>query len=300
MWIKKEFESENKYESGVIQNDVIVTIPVYRFEMSANEESSFRRTVSVFGGKHPIAVFAPEGLDLINYTSICPELIIERFPAEFFRSIGDYSRLLLSEEFYQRFSLYKWLLICQLDVWVFRDELDFWCKGNFDFIGAPISAHWDPDRDCSLRGIVGNGGFSLRRISVMLSVLQAGDVPMYSRKMLWKFCVQHFRKGNIFRLLITLLRLVGVGNKRRICLNILRSQGACEDMVFRMIENSGILPTLVLPSLEEAAKFALDGENVWKYFKLSDCRPPFALHAWKRTEGREFMEWLKTNPEKSV
>ena len=48
------------------------------------------------------------------------------------------------------------------------------------------------------------------------------------------------------------------------------------------------------------AKFALDGENVWKYFKLSDCRPPFALHAWKRTEGREFMEWLKTNPEKSV
>ena len=92
-----------------------------------------------------------------------------------------------------------------------------------------------------------------------------------------KFCLLHLKKGNIFRSLISLLRLIGIGNKRRMCLNILRRQGACEDMVFRMIENSGVLPTLVLPSLEEAAKFALDGEHVWKYFNVADSRVPFCL-----------------------
>ena len=272
----------------------IVVVPAYRVEMSAAEEASFRRTVSVFSEKHQVSVIAPEEMALDNYTSIYPQLVVERFPADFFRSIGDYSRLLLSEEFYQRFAAYEWMLICQLDVWVFRDELNYWCQQNFDYIGAPIPSCWDPCRDDENLDLVGNGGFSLRRISAFLRVLQAGDVPMYSREMLWSFCRQHWRKKS-FGLIVPLLRLAGIGNKRRDCLELLRRQGACEDMVFRMIEHSGYLPNFVFPEIRKAAEFALDGSCLRKYFDLTDRKIPFALHAWKKAEGEFLMKLWESN-----
>ena len=86
------------------KKNVVVTIPLYRETLSADEEKSFRRSCAVFGCKYPVVAFAPENMDLSVYTAIFPELQVERFPAHFFRSIGDYSRLLLSEEFYERFS----------------------------------------------------------------------------------------------------------------------------------------------------------------------------------------------------
>ena len=266
---------------------VIVAIPLYRETMSENEELSFRRNTAVLGKNHPVAAFAPEGMDLSLYTGIFPQLIVERFPAHFFRSVKDYSRLLLSEEFYERFSSYEWLLVCQLDVWVFRDELLDWCRKEYDFIGAPIPATWEPDWDGTLSDIVGNGGFSLRRISTCLSVLRDGGKPMYSRHSLKQFIMRHLRNGHVFRAFVPLLRLMGIGNSRRRCLDILRKQGACEDMVFRALAAEGWLR---VPELAVAARFALDGEFLWRYFDHCGGKPPFGLHAWHRKEGQEFMK----------
>ena len=183
---------------------VVVTIPVYREFLSADEEKSFRRSCAVFGQKYDVVAFAPENMDLSVYTSIFPELQVERFPAHFFRSIGDYSRLLLSEEFYERFSSFEWLLICQLDVWVFKDELEYWCGRDIDFWGAPIIADWDPSvNESQTPDIVGNGGFSLRRISAILKVLRADDAPMYTREMLWNFIRNHSKQMAYHKFLFT-------------------------------------------------------------------------------------------------
>lgn len=272
---------------------VVVTIPVYRAVLSEDEEKSFRRSCAVFGQKYDVVAFAPENMDLSVYTSIFPELQVERFPAHFFRSIGDYSRLLLSEEFYERFSSFEWLLICQLDVWVFKDELEYWCGRDIDFWGAPIIADWDPSvNESQTPDIVGNGGFSLRRISAILKVLRADDVPMYTREMLWNFIRNHSKQMAYHKFLFPLLRMLGIGNRRKQCLEILRSQGACEDMVFRVMTEPSNPPFLTLPSIEEAAHFALDGVNVWRYFNKTQ-HVPFALHAWHRPEGMEFMQLVR-------
>ena len=272
--------------------DVVVVIPLYRENLSETEEKSFRRSCAVFDGKYPVVAFAPEKMDLSTYTKIFPNLEVEFFPAEYFRSIGDYSRLLLSEEFYERFSMFQWLLICQLDVWVFRDELDYWCSREIDYLGAPIPACWDPGIPKNLdRYIVGNGGYSLRRISSILKVLRAGDSMMYTRGMLWRFFLSHLRSGHLIKGLVPLIRMLGVGNKRKDCLRILRKQGACEDMVFRTIAASGIEPSLMLPSVEEAARFAWDGESAWHFFCQSS-NIPMALHAWHRIKEDELIKQL--------
>ena len=271
------------------KKEVIVAIPLYRETMSENEELSFRRAVSVLGENHPVAAFAPEGMDLSLYTGIFPQLIAERFPAHFFHSVKDYSRLLLSEEFYKRFSSYEWLLVCQLDAWVFRDGLSGWCRKEYDFIGAPIPATWEPDREGRFPVIVGNGGFSLRRVSAFLKVLREGGAPMFSRKRLRGYISHHLREGHFFRAFVPLLRLMGIGNSRRRCLDILRKQGACEDMAYTAIAESG---GLRVPSSAEAARFALDGEYLHLFWEPGKSVIPVGLHAWHREEGRQFLKQL--------
>ena len=91
----------------------------------------------------------------------------EYFDNDYFNSSFDYSRLCKSYEFYNRFSNYKYILIYQLDCLIFKDDIDYWCNKDYDYIGAPIvsnNAGW------SFVPIVGNGGFSLRKVSYFKSI----------------------------------------------------------------------------------------------------------------------------------
>jgi hypothetical protein len=73
--------------------------------------------------------------------------------------------------FYEVFRQYEYMLIYQLDCWVFRDELEMWCDKGYDYIGAPFFVKWFVDR-----GIyVGNGGFSLRKISNIIEYLKRNN-----------------------------------------------------------------------------------------------------------------------------
>lgn len=44
---------------------------------------------------------------------------------------------MLSAEFYERFLAWDYILLCQTDAFVFRDELADWCARGYDYIGAP-------------------------------------------------------------------------------------------------------------------------------------------------------------------
>src|SRR6185312_14561683 len=62
---------------------------------------------------------------------------------------------------------YKYILFYELDAWVFRDELNYWCTKGYDYIGAP----W---LDSSTKQIVGvgNGGFSLRKVNSSIRIFK--------------------------------------------------------------------------------------------------------------------------------
>ena len=272
--------------------NVVVAVPVYRAELSETEKSSFRQTTSVLGKKHSIVLFAPEGIDLTLYREIFPDFQVEYFPPHCFGSIADYSRLLLSPDFYRRFSRYEWMLICQLDVWVLKDNLEYWCQQNYDYIGAPIPASWEFYPGGKIYDIVGNGGFSLRRIASVIRVLESDQAKMFCRSDLWHFFLRHCRRFHFIRALIPLIRMTGIGNKRKACLEIMRKKGRSEDMVFHLLSRPANPPYLKIPSCEIAAAFALDGNYLEKFDQYGQ-NPPLGIHAFHKGNIEAFLKKLK-------
>ena len=66
--------------------------------------------------------------------------------------------------FYEKFESYSYMLIYQLDAFVFKDTLIKFCNMGYAYIGAVVHNKYWRAAGCS----VGNGGLSLRKISSCL------------------------------------------------------------------------------------------------------------------------------------
>ncbi|MDR2232922.1 MAG: hypothetical protein LBE56_07350 [Tannerella sp.] len=163
---------------------VKVVIPVYSNKFSELEKRSLYQAYTVLN-QHPVVMVKPESLDLSFLKADYPNLQFESFSDYYFKDIHGYNRLMLSPEFYSRFLDTEYILIHQLDAYVFRDELTDWCSRGYDFIGAPwlnnpvnnlpvfSTIHQLEFRYAkfrhkknrhSLYNKVGNGGLSLRKV----------------------------------------------------------------------------------------------------------------------------------------
>jgi len=118
----------------------------------------------------------PQSLDVSFYRRLAPSARFATFDDKYFTSIASYCRLLMSSHFYERFSAYEFILLTQTDAIIIKDELDYWCAQEYDYIGSP----WQPVRPipiCAggrnkiLRIGVGNGGFSFRRVKKCVELL---------------------------------------------------------------------------------------------------------------------------------
>ena len=149
-----------------------VVVPLYkttRTKLWWFEPISLRRCFEVFGGRHPIVFIVPEGWSC-DYLPSRSDYSIETFDPKYFKDKKGYNELMLSPHFYERFVEYDYILIYQLDAFVFSDRLEEFCELGYDYIGAP----W-PRSSCDPRikpaSFVGNGGFSLRNVKACANVL---------------------------------------------------------------------------------------------------------------------------------
>ena len=148
-----------------------VVVPLYREALDLSESIALTQCCRVLG-RHGIVFVAPEALDASPAMALAARegaaARVERFPAPYFRSSGTYNALMLAKDFYRRFTDFEYILVHQLDAFVFTDALERFCALGYDYIGAP----WlhDPSRG----RVVGNGGFSLRKVASALRVL---DLP---------------------------------------------------------------------------------------------------------------------------
>lgn len=167
----------------------IVVVPLYTAALGADDLLSLRRTVRMLG-RHPLAIACPEGLDLTPLAPIFGGTLprLERFEAGYFAGVEGYNRLMLSPGFYRRFADFEQLLVCQTDAYVFADRLDDWAARGHDYIGAPWIASPRNAWNIGLQRLtnvfrpvgkrdehyfrVGNGGFSLRRVALMLRITE--------------------------------------------------------------------------------------------------------------------------------
>jgi hypothetical protein len=159
---------------------VEVLVPIYKPELNKDEIFSVDRTFHVLSN-YPITFFGPAGLDINFYTTRYPAARYKFFEAQYFDSVKGYSRLLVQEGFYAAFGDKEFVLIVQPDVYVFRDDLSYWLNSPFDYVAAPwpnglslnikFGKFLIGNEGRSYTVYVGNGGFSLRRISKSIALI---------------------------------------------------------------------------------------------------------------------------------
>lgn len=173
---------------------VVIVVPIYRANLTRGEYIALSQLQRELG-RYPRVFVAPEGL-APDYGELGAGFTIEYFAPEYFSSTASYSELLLTPDFYARFSGYEYMLIYQLDAFVFADRLLDFCSRGYDYIGAPVyrfEPHWH-----AIGTNVGNGGFSLRRIDAALRILAQreeilaatpfSDVLVQAEDNFWGYC----------------------------------------------------------------------------------------------------------------
>ena len=150
---------------------VAVVVPAYREKLAEYEEIALRQMEKVLGGYDRYFV-APEGLN-VNYGPYCQGMRVLYFAKECFKSTVTYSQMLLSPNFYACFEEYEYILIHQMDAFVFGDRLKEFCDMGFDYIGAPALKYVPLWHYMDAR--VGNGGLSLRKVASCRRILSNRD-----------------------------------------------------------------------------------------------------------------------------
>ena len=152
-----------------------IVIPIYKSKPDKYEIKSFCQCLKVFK-HHPVCLVAPDVLNTKTYINLLKNHTnyrFELFDRHFFNGIKGYNQLLLSPDFYRRFLSYDYILIYQLDAYVFSDNLDYWCAKGLDYLGAPVPFGLIHDVEITHNAIsenkiylphAYNGGASLRKV----------------------------------------------------------------------------------------------------------------------------------------
>ena len=263
--------------------NVVVVIPVYRPDPKEEEIASFMQCVTVLRN-YKIVLLTYKSLICDAYEHIArkcnTELNRENFDKSFFCSVEGYNRLCLDRMFYERFIEYEYMLIYQLDAWVFRDELSFWCSQGFDYIGAPWFIKADDRYSYELSGFVGNGGFSLRKIKFCLRVLNDMKyMPIFN----WRWLLK--TSNSIWDLLKIPLKSIGVHNNRSWFVMKEGKIAINEDIFYSLFRHSYY--NCHFPTLEEAISFSFEVHPSYLY-ELNNNRLPFGCHAYRKYEYDTF------------
>jgi hypothetical protein len=135
--------------------------------------------------KYDICLLVPENLNtvvLIRHLGFTPMVLREK--PQFFRSKETYSLMLERPEFYERLSAWKYTLIIQPDVWLFRTskyKLEDFFSAEQIYIGAPWKQQYAEKLGIP-EDAVGNGGLSLRNNKELAHMLKTIRKRNYALK----------------------------------------------------------------------------------------------------------------------
>lgn len=247
-------------------NKIAVIIPLYKEKINQYELVALAQCKKILS-RHPIIGVKPAGLVLSNEVIDVVGSNVEDFEGDFFKDIQGYNQLMLSPKFYKRFLNYEYILIYQLDCFVFKDELNIWCNQNWDYIGAPwikkiyhknklelafsritdyVSEKFSKinhsiPQQLQLKNRVGNGGFSLRKV-----------------KKFYEICISM---------------------RQEIAIYLSHSSNLYNEDVFWSLEVNRNQNLLNIPDAKIAINFAFEVPP-FKPEKLTQENTPFGCHDW--------------------
>ncbi len=116
-----------------MQTKVAVVIPVYKEELDEFEKISLAQARKVLG-KYPFVFVAPEG-KIFSYFESGDGIVY--CPQQFFQSVKTYNRLLMSPQFYEPFLSFDYILLYQLDAFVFMTRWNFFAGSDTITLARP-------------------------------------------------------------------------------------------------------------------------------------------------------------------
>jgi len=146
-----------------------IIVPIYKKHSKLLEYESklINHLLKIFCSREIILVL-PEKLKGLFYSN---NYDCTYFQDHYFKNKFSYSKLLCSSFFYNAFAEFEYIQIVQLDCWIFQDRLNEFMDMEFDYIGAPWMKNGFEGKPEPELWKVGNGGFSLRKVSSFLSVI---------------------------------------------------------------------------------------------------------------------------------
>lgn len=258
---------------------VSVIIPLYKSRPTDNELCAFRQCFKILG-KYDIYVVTYQELCLKEYNSVInQEIHCKYFDRKYFESIAGYNELLKEYCFYKTFKKYDYILIYQLDAWVFKDALVEWCTKKYDYIGAPWFTDFGVYDEEHKLWKVGNGGFSLRRVKRFLYVTNPRARFLSSREVF-----RTFYKG--YKDLPSCL-LKCLGRKNNVAYFLQKNpiyKAYNEDSYFSIVLSQYELMKMYIPDVEQAAYFSFERSPRY-LFNLTSEQLPFGCHAWEKYDA---------------
>jgi hypothetical protein len=259
---------------------VSVVIPIYKkFEsLSDSEKISWTQCLNILH-RYDISLVYPQSLNVSEYVYDLFDkgnsYALQSFEDKYFKSTDSYNKLLLHKDFFNRFLKYEYILICQLDVFVFCDLVEDWCSKGYSYVGPPWFKGFIPEPDNAQLWRVGNGGFSLRRIADCLRVLNTFKL-IFSWPTILK---ENFSSGLLygFGKLPFMFKRIIFGNNTYHALNDYHSQ---EDVFWSVICNDRFAWYKV-PNVTEALKFGFDYHPEIMY-ELNGKQLPMGFHGWDK------------------
>ena len=261
-----------------MNKQVAVMLPIYQKKFTEDEIRSLSQLRKKLYKRYEIFIITHK--KLLRYIKREPLLQgykIRLFQEKYFKGYAGHNKLLRLKEFYLTFKDFEYMLSHQTDCLVFGTNLSDICKKGYDYIGAPV--FYDPTRGDVDGCFVGNGGFSLKKISTALKVLENTRSPIKKLRWATPYLLKFPRK--IFNRLV-------LKSHHPIASLVSRN-----DDVFWSCEAKKFYPDFRIASIEDACKFSFENSPE-RCLKMNKGELPFGCHAypnhkdfWRKYSGIE-------------